>query len=50
MIVEQKDSASRYGDERFAAAELLRSLGAVQLGQVVQDLVFGWPDSPAVTG
>jgi hypothetical protein len=50
VIVEQKDFASRYGEDRFAAAELLKSLGAVQLGQVVQDLIFGWPDSPAVKG
>jgi len=50
VIVEQKDFASRFGDERFAAAELLVSLGALKLGQVVQDLIFGWPDSPAVTG
>lgn len=50
VIVEQKDFASRFGDERFAAAELLVSLGALKLGQVVQDLIFGWPDSPAVSG
>ena len=50
VIVEQKDFASRYGDERFAAADFLRSLGAEQLGQVVQDLIFGWPGSPALAG
>jgi len=50
VIVEQKDFASRYGEERFAAADLLRSLGAEQLGQVVQDLIFGWPGSPALSG
>ena len=50
VIVEQKDFASRYGDERFAAADLLRSLGAEQLGQVVQDLIFGWPGSAALAG
>jgi len=49
VIVEQKDFASRYGEERFAAADLLRSLGAEQLGQVVQDLIFGWPGSPALS-
>jgi len=50
VIVEQKDFASRYGDERFAAADFLRSLGAQQLGQVVQDLIFGWPESAAIAG
>ena len=50
VIVEQKDFASRYGEERFAAADFLRSLGAEQLGQVVQDLIFGWPGSPALAG
>jgi FkbM family methyltransferase len=50
VIVEQKDFASRYGDERFAASQLLVSLGAVQLAQVVQDLILGWPDSPALKG
>ena len=50
VIIEQKDFAGRYGAERFAASELLQSLGAVALAQVVQDFVFGWPDSPAVTG
>jgi len=50
VIVEQKDFAGRYGDERFSAADLLRSLGATQLGQVVQDLILGWPDSPAMRG
>lgn len=50
VIVEQKDFASRYGDERFAAADFLRSLGAQQLGQVVQDLILGWPGSPALAG
>ena len=49
VIVEQKDFASRYGEERFAAADLLRSLGDEQLGQVVQDLIFGWPGSPALS-
>lgn len=43
VIVEQKDFAGRYGGERYGAAELLQSLGAVVLAQVVQDLVFGWP-------
>jgi FkbM family methyltransferase len=43
VIVEQKDFAGRYGGERYGAAELLRSLGAVVLAQVVQDLIFGWP-------
>jgi FkbM family methyltransferase len=50
VIVEQKDFASRYGDERFGAAEFLLSLGAQQLGAVVQDLILGWADSPAVSG
>lgn len=50
VIIEQKDFAGRYGAERFAASELLQSLGAVLLAQVVQDFVFGWPDSAAVTG
>ena len=50
VIVEQKEFASRYGDERFAAADFLRSLGAEQLGQVVQDMIFGWPGSPALAG
>lgn len=50
MIVEQKDFAGRYGGERYAAAELLQSLGAVPLAQIVQDLVFGWPGSPALGG
>jgi FkbM family methyltransferase len=50
VIVEQKDFAARYGGERYGAAELLQSLGAVALAQVVQDLIFGWPDSPAVRG
>lgn len=50
VIVEQKDFASRYGDERFGAAEFLLSLGAQQLGVVVQDLILGWADSPAVSG
>jgi FkbM family methyltransferase len=43
VIVEQKDFAGRYGGERYGAAELLQSLGAVVLAQVVQDLIFGWP-------
>ena len=43
VIVEQKDFAGRYGGERYGAAELLQSLGAVVLTQVVQDLIFGWP-------
>jgi FkbM family methyltransferase len=43
VIVEQKDFASRYGGERYGAAELLQSLGATPLAQVVQDLIFGWP-------
>lgn len=43
VIVEQKDFAGRYGSERYAAAELLQSLGAALLAQVVQDLIFGWP-------
>ena len=42
VIVEQKDFASRYGGERYGAAELLQSLGAVVLAQVVADLIFGW--------
>ena len=50
VIVEQKDFANRYGDERFAAADFLRSLGAEQIGQVVQDLIFGWPGSSALVG
>ena len=45
VIIEQKEFA-----QRFAASELLQSLGAVLLAQVVQDFVFGWPDSAAVTG
>ena len=47
VIVEQKEFADRYGTARYAAAEYLQSLGAVVLEQVVQDLVFGWPDQPA---
>lgn len=43
VIVEQKEFAGRYGTERYAAAELLQSMGAVVLAQVVQDLIFGWP-------
>jgi FkbM family methyltransferase len=50
VIVEQKDFAARYGGERYGAAELLQSLGAMVLEQVVQDLIFGWPDSPAMRG
>lgn len=50
VIVEQKDFAGRYGHERYAAAEFLQSLGAVVLARVVQDLVFGWPGSPALGG
>ena len=50
VIVEQKEFASRYGEQRYAAAELLQSLGAAVLMQVVQDLVFAWPGSPALTG
>ena len=50
VIVEQKEFAERYGGERYGAAELLQSLGAVALGQIVQDLVFGWPGSPALGG
>jgi FkbM family methyltransferase len=43
VIVEQKDFGSRYGDEPYAAAELLESLGAVIIDRVVQDLVLAWP-------
>ena len=50
VIVEQKEFAGRYGSERYAAAELLQSLGAVVLAQVVQDLVFGWPGAPVLGG
>lgn len=42
VIVEQKEFAGRYGTEQYAAAELLQSLGAVVLAQVVKDLIFGW--------
>lgn len=42
VIVEQKEFAGRYGMEQYAAAELLQSLGAVVLAQVVKDLIFGW--------
>jgi len=50
VIVEQKDFAGRYGGERYGAAELLQSLGAVVVDQVVQDLIFAWPDSAALRG
>jgi FkbM family methyltransferase len=50
VIVEQKDFAGRYGDERFAARDLLISLGASVIAQVVQDLILAWPDSPALNG
>lgn len=50
VIVEQKEFAGRYGTEQFAAAELLQSLGAVVLAQVVKDLILGWPGSPALGG
>jgi FkbM family methyltransferase len=45
VIIEQKDFAGRYGDERFAASELLLSLGAQVLAQVVADMIFGWPQA-----
>lgn len=48
VIVEQKDFAERYGDERFGARDLLVSLGASVLAQVVQDFILGWPDSAAL--
>jgi hypothetical protein len=50
VIVEQKEFGLRYGDQRYAAAELLMSLGAVVVEQVVQDLILGWPGSPASGG
>ena len=50
VIVEQKDFAGRFGDGRYAASQLLQSLGAVQLAQVVQDFIFGWPGSDALGG
>jgi FkbM family methyltransferase len=50
VIIEQKEFGSRYGDEQYAAAELLRSLGAVVIAQVVKDLILGWPGSPAAGG
>lgn len=50
VIVEQKEFSDRYGDERFAASELLLAMGAVQLAEVVKDRIFGWPQSRAVTG
>ena len=50
VIVEQKEFAGRYGTDQYAAAELLQSAGAVVLAQVVKDLVFGWPGSPALGG
>lgn len=50
LIVEQKEFAGRYGTARHAAAELLQSLGAIVLAQVVRDLVFGWPGSPVLGG
>jgi FkbM family methyltransferase len=50
VIIEQKEFAGRYGDERYAAAELLQALGAAVLAQVIQDLVFGWPGSPVLGG
>jgi FkbM family methyltransferase len=50
VIVEQKEFAGRYGIGQYAAAELLQSLGAVVLAQVVKDLVFGWPGSPVLGG
>jgi FkbM family methyltransferase len=48
VIIEQKEFAGRYGTEQYAAAELLQSLGASVLMQVVKDLVFGWPGSPVL--
>lgn len=50
VIVEQKEFSDRYGDERYAASDLLVSMGAVQLAEVVKDRIFGWPGSRAVTG
>jgi FkbM family methyltransferase len=50
VIIEQKEFGSRYGDERYAAAELLGSLGAMVIGRVLHDLIFGWPGSPAAGG
>ena len=46
VIIEQKNFAGRYGDEQFAASELLQSLGAQALAQVVADVIFGWPQAP----
>ena len=43
VIVEQKEFAGRYGVEQYAAAELLQSLGAKPVAQVVKDLIFAWP-------
>jgi FkbM family methyltransferase len=50
VIIEQKEFAGRYGTGQYAAGELLQSLGAGVLTQVVQDFVFGWPDSPVLSG
>lgn len=42
VIFEQKGFAERFGRGETAAADYLRSLGAVQLDTVKKDLIYGW--------
>lgn len=42
LNIEQKPNSSRFGVDRYAASEFLKSLGAKQLGRKSDDIVFGW--------
>lgn len=47
VIIEEKfHGHKRFGQERYAAARFLESLGAVVLDRVIDDLILGWAGVP----